>query len=109
MNQLCTPQGLNKPAGMDTQNCHTTVDGRNPALVDMVNIPYLQGSIHPKWCRISSINSMKGVPLPSDHFFYFHGVTSCDYPKCSNYRTCAYNLQIKSINDYNFISVLNIN
>ena len=38
-----------------------TVDGseirRSP--VDMVNIPlqYLQGLIHPRWCRISSINS----------------------------------------------------
>ena len=35
-----------------------TVDGRNPVPVDMVNILYyLQGFIHPGWCR-TSINSM---------------------------------------------------
>ena len=32
--------------------CFNTVDGRNPAPVH-----YLQGFIHPMWCRISSINS----------------------------------------------------
>ena len=36
-----------------------TVDGRNPAQVDMVNIPlFIQGFIHPRWCRISYFNSM---------------------------------------------------
>ena len=38
-----------------------TVDGRHPAPVDMVNISlshYLRGFIHPRWCRISSINSI---------------------------------------------------
>ena len=35
-----------------------TVDGRNPAPVDMVNFPVFAGFIHPRWCRISSINSM---------------------------------------------------
>ena len=36
-------------------------DGRNPAPVDMVNIityHYLEGFVHPRSCRISSINSM---------------------------------------------------
>ena len=35
-----------------------TVDGRNPAnqLIDSLS-HYLQGFIHPRWCRISSINS----------------------------------------------------
>ena len=38
-----------------------TVDGRNPAPVDMVNIPLFTGFfVHPRWCRISSINSMLG-------------------------------------------------
>ena len=40
----------------------TTVDGRNPAPVDMVNIliyhHLLLGFIHVRWCRISSINSV---------------------------------------------------
>ena len=34
-----------------------TVDGRNPAPVDLVNgslSHYLKGFIHPRWCRISS-------------------------------------------------------
>ena len=34
-----------------------TVDGRNPAPVDMVNIPLVTGFLHPGWCRISSIYS----------------------------------------------------
>ena len=33
-----------------------TVDGRNPAPVDMVNIPFTT-FIHVRWCRISAINS----------------------------------------------------
>ena len=39
---------------------YDTVDGRNLAPADMVNIPfhYLQGFICPRWCRISSINSI---------------------------------------------------
>ena len=36
-----------------------TVDGRYPAPVEVGSLShYSQGSIHPKWCRISSINSM---------------------------------------------------
>ena len=38
-----------------------TIDGRNPAPVDMVNIPLIfsQGFIHPRWLfGISSINSI---------------------------------------------------
>ena len=36
-----------------------TVDGRNPAPVDRYSLShYFQGFIHPRWCRISSINSM---------------------------------------------------
>ena len=31
---------------------------RNPAPVDAVDIPVFIGFIHPRWCRISSINSM---------------------------------------------------
>ena len=34
-----------------------TVDGRNPAPVDVLS-HYLQGSLHPRWCRIPSINSI---------------------------------------------------
>ena len=38
---------------------HYTVDGRNPASVDMVVSPIIYGSfIHPRWCRISTINSI---------------------------------------------------
>ena len=36
-----------------------TVDGRNPAALIRSLSHYLQGFIHPRWCRISSINSMK--------------------------------------------------
>ena len=38
-----------------------TVDGRNPAPVNVVNVPVFIGSegfIHFRWCRISSINSI---------------------------------------------------
>ena len=36
-----------------------TVDGRNPAPVEVGSLShYLQGFIHPRWCRISSINRM---------------------------------------------------
>ena len=35
-----------------------TVDGRHPAPVEVGSLShYLQGFIHPRWCRISSINS----------------------------------------------------
>ena len=39
---------------------HNTVDGRNLAPVDTVGSlsHYLQWILHPRWCRISSINSM---------------------------------------------------
>ena len=37
---------------------HGTVDGRNHAPVEVGSLShYLQGFLHPKWCRISSINS----------------------------------------------------
>ena len=38
-----------------------TVDGRNPAPVDVVNITLYTGFIHPRWCRISAINSITGA------------------------------------------------
>ena len=36
-----------------------TVDGRNPAPVIGSLSHYLRGFIHPRWCRLSSINSIK--------------------------------------------------
>ena len=42
---------------VDGQIWRNTVDGRNPAPVDMVNIPLVTGFLHSGWCRISSINS----------------------------------------------------
>ena len=43
-----------------------TVDGRNPAPVEVGSLSHhLQGFIHPKWCRISSINSMGFNNKPS--------------------------------------------
>ena len=39
-----------------------TVDGRNPAPVEVGSLStYLQGFIHPRWCRISSINRTNTV------------------------------------------------
>ena len=38
-----------------------TVDGTNPAPVDMVNIPSFIGFLTFRWCRISSINSRTGI------------------------------------------------
>ena len=38
-------------------NSKDTVDGRNPAPADMVNIPLCTGFYNPRWCRISSMNS----------------------------------------------------
>ena len=41
-----------------------TVDGRNPAPVEVGSLShYLQGFIHPRWCRISSINSMESLKM----------------------------------------------
>ena len=37
---------------------YDTVDGRNPTPIDIVNIPFFTGFLHPRWCRISSINSI---------------------------------------------------
>ena len=45
-----------------------TVDGQNPAPVEVGSLPhYLPGFNHPRWCRISSINSITS----SDFFFDF--------------------------------------
>ena len=42
-----------------TRFCHT-VDGRNPAPVEVGNLSHnLRGLIHPRWCRISSISCIK--------------------------------------------------
>ena len=40
-----------------------TVDGRNPAPVDMVISHHLDDFLHPRWCRISSINSISYLKL----------------------------------------------
>ena len=44
-----------------------TVVGRNPAPVQVGSLSHdLHGLIHPRWCRISSINSTsQKYPLPS--------------------------------------------
>ncbi len=43
------------------QRIFDTVDGRNPAPVEVGSLShYLQGFIDPRWCRISAINSIKG-------------------------------------------------
>ena len=41
----------------DAKNCSHTVGRRNPAWVHMVLSYFLQGLIHLRWCKISSINS----------------------------------------------------
>ena len=42
-----------------------TVDGRNPAPVEVGSLsPCLQGCIHPRWCRISSINGISKQLVP---------------------------------------------
>ena len=46
---------------MDTEH-DDTVDGRNSANQLIWSIcRYLQGFIHPTWCRMSSINSIFGI------------------------------------------------
>ena len=43
-------------------NVGPTIDGKDPAPVDRWFIPvYFQGFICPRWCRMSSINSITGV------------------------------------------------
>ncbi len=44
-----------------------TVDGGNPANQLIGLSCYLQGFIHPRWCRISSINSISSSTLPKVH------------------------------------------
>jgi len=38
-----------------------TVDGRNLAPVHMVNVHYLKGFMHARWCRISSSVAMNQI------------------------------------------------
>ena len=46
-----------------------TVDGQNPAPVEAGSLSqYLQGFVHPRWCRISAINSM----LVYQRVFFLH-------------------------------------
>ena len=40
---------------------------------------YLQGSIHPRWCRISSINSIFIDPYINTHIL--HGVVTHNFPR----------------------------
>ena len=56
-----------------------TVGGRNPAPVDVVNIPLftVQGFIHPKWCRIFSINSMAHVSNRNFKHFKITQIANC--------------------------------
>ena len=49
--------GVSEARQHHDRNLCDTVDGRNPAPVDMVNI-LIPGFMHPRWCRISSINSI---------------------------------------------------
>ena len=51
-----------------------TVDGWNPAPVEVGSLShYLQGLMHPRWCRISAINSIS----PTDRFpWHFRGPIS---------------------------------
>ena len=51
-----------------------TVDGRNPANQLKWQVSqYLHGFIHPRWCRISSINSIAEILAGGfKYFFYFH-------------------------------------
>ena len=59
------------PAGrksewLNNRKLGDTVDGRNPAPVEVGSLShYLQGFIiiHPRWCRISSINSMESLKM----------------------------------------------
>ena len=52
-----------------------TVDGRNPAPVDMVNIPvFSRFYIYARWCRISSINSM--YCQLGDYIYIYHLTTT---------------------------------
>ena len=48
------------------------VVGRNPAPVEVGSLsPYLPGSVHPRWCRISSINSPTDQQPWENKFFSF--------------------------------------
>ena len=59
---------LKVPCGEDGN-----VDGRNPAnqVIDSLS-HYFQGFIHPRWCRISSINSRLATWLALDVSYLFH-------------------------------------
>ena len=53
-----TLNGFRNPAPIWHAMKTHTVDGRNPAPVEVGSLSHsLQGFIHPRWCRISSINS----------------------------------------------------
>ena len=57
MSQPVQVWGLSCVNGLRFGRSWDTVDGRHPAPVDGVS-HYLQGFIHPRWCRVSSINSV---------------------------------------------------
>jgi len=59
-------QEAGRNEGVGDGNKKPSVDGRNPAPVDMVKSHYLQGFIHPGWCRNSSITVCVYKVIPYD-------------------------------------------
>ena len=56
-----------------------TVDGKNPSKKKVGSLShYLQGSIHPRWCKISAINSMS----------IFFSFMLCDSYFLSKFQAC---------------------
>ncbi len=52
---------------------HTTVDGRDRAPVEVGSLShFLQGFIHPRWCRISSRINSRSMNYKTPRYFVHH-------------------------------------
>ena len=68
--------GVFRPGDCDT------VDGQNPAPVDMINIPLFTGFYTSQVVRISSINSILALSLEHPHFLRLQHISRRKHGRC---------------------------
>ena len=95
--------------------CHywNTVDGRNPAPVEVGSLShYLQVLVHPRWCRISSINSMACFSFQQLTFRRFEepmGIHRCYDGYLAGSNIIEHNRTLKSHNTPNIMRNMKLN
>ena len=67
-----------------------TVDGKNPAPIEISSLShYLQGFMHPRWCKIFSINSIPGHHQDDMMMtLHFQARGSQPKPSCATIASC---------------------